>query len=149
MIVLYAEHAFAPTSAFLALWIGLPGADALARAAGSAAGAGPDRRRGQALPPPPGAPDLALFRRSGQYAETNWLPPDNSQLALRVEVAQRTSPTNIGLWLTSALAARGFRVSHRHRFREPLHADDGNARTAWNATKDIFSTGTTPTRWSR
>jgi len=37
---------------------------------------------------------------------TNWLPPDNSQEALRVEVAQRTSPTNIGMWLTSALAAR-------------------------------------------
>ncbi|HEX4273826.1 MAG TPA: glucoamylase family protein [Bryobacteraceae bacterium] len=40
--------------------------------------------------------------------ETNWLPPDNSQLALRVEVARRTSPTNIGLWLTSALTARDF-----------------------------------------
>ena len=40
--------------------------------------------------------------------ESNWLPPDNSQLALRVEVASRTSPTNIGLWLTSALAARDF-----------------------------------------
>lgn len=38
--------------------------------------------------------------------ENNWLPPDNSQLALNIEVAQRTSPTNIGLWLTSALAAR-------------------------------------------
>ncbi|HEU0123810.1 MAG TPA: glucoamylase family protein [Bryobacteraceae bacterium] len=37
--------------------------------------------------------------------ETGWLPPDNTQLALRVEVAQRTSPTNIGLWFTSALAA--------------------------------------------
>ncbi len=35
----------------------------------------------------------------------HWLPPDNTQLALKVEVAQRTSPTNIGLWLTSALAA--------------------------------------------
>ena len=40
--------------------------------------------------------------------DTNWLPPDNSQLALRVEVAQRTSPTNIGMWLTAALAARDF-----------------------------------------
>src|SRR6185503_14282080 len=29
--------------------------------------------------------------------DTHWLPPDNSQLALRVEVARRTSPTNIGL----------------------------------------------------
>ncbi|MEO7653154.1 MAG: glucoamylase family protein, partial [Bryobacteraceae bacterium] len=40
--------------------------------------------------------------------KTNWLPPDNSQTALRVEVAQRTSPTNIGLWLTSSLAAVDF-----------------------------------------
>ena len=40
--------------------------------------------------------------------ESNWLPPDNTQLALRVEVARRTSPTNIGLWLVSALAARDF-----------------------------------------
>jgi cyclic beta-1,2-glucan synthetase len=36
---------------------------------------------------------------------THWLPPDNTQLALRVEVAQRTSPTNIGLGLASTLAA--------------------------------------------
>ena len=38
--------------------------------------------------------------------ETHWLPPDNSQEALRIELAQRTSPTNIGLWLISALGAR-------------------------------------------
>ncbi|HEU0005027.1 MAG TPA: glucoamylase family protein, partial [Terriglobia bacterium] len=38
--------------------------------------------------------------------ETHWLPPDNSQEALRIELAQRTSPTNIGLWLLSALGAR-------------------------------------------
>jgi cyclic beta-1,2-glucan synthetase len=36
---------------------------------------------------------------------TNWLPPDNYQDALRVEVAERTSPTNIGLWLLSTIAA--------------------------------------------
>jgi len=36
---------------------------------------------------------------------TKWLPPDNYQVTLRVEVATRTSPTNIGLWLASALAA--------------------------------------------
>ncbi len=40
--------------------------------------------------------------------ENNWLPPDNTQLALRIEVAPRTSPTNIGLWLTSALTALDF-----------------------------------------
>ncbi|MEQ1945809.1 MAG: glucoamylase family protein [Bryobacteraceae bacterium] len=37
--------------------------------------------------------------------ENNWLPPDNSQEALCVEVAERTSPTNIGMWFMSALSA--------------------------------------------
>ena len=36
----------------------------------------------------------------------NWLPPDNSQEALQIEVANRTSPTNIGMWLMSAVSAR-------------------------------------------
>jgi len=40
--------------------------------------------------------------------EHNWLPPDNSQEALNIEVANRTSPTNIGLWLMSAVSARDF-----------------------------------------
>ena len=40
--------------------------------------------------------------------KSNWLPPDNYQEALNVEVAQRTSPTNIGMWLLSALAAYDF-----------------------------------------
>ena len=40
--------------------------------------------------------------------DSHWLPPDNTQLALRVEVARRTSPTNIGLWFVSALAAHDF-----------------------------------------
>ena len=38
--------------------------------------------------------------------EHHWLPPDNSQEALRIEVAERTSPTNIGMWLMSAVSAR-------------------------------------------
>ncbi|MBX6771433.1 MAG: hypothetical protein IRY83_06890, partial [Chloroflexi bacterium] len=40
--------------------------------------------------------------------QTNWLPPDNYQSALHLEVAQRTSPTNIGLWLLSLFAANDF-----------------------------------------
>lgn len=35
----------------------------------------------------------------------NWLPPDNRQEALRIETAARTSPTNIGMWLMSAVSA--------------------------------------------
>lgn len=41
--------------------------------------------------------------------QTHWLPPDNYQAALEVEVAMRTSPTNIGLWLLSALTAYDFK----------------------------------------
>jgi cellobiose phosphorylase len=40
--------------------------------------------------------------------QSAWLPPDNYQEYLNVEVAPRTSPTNIGLWLLSALGARDF-----------------------------------------
>src|SRR5687767_1989505 len=40
--------------------------------------------------------------------DSNWLPPDNSQEALSVVVAQRTSPTNIGMWLASAVSAYDF-----------------------------------------
>ncbi len=38
-------------------------------------------------------------------AETSWLPPDNYQVAHQNRLAMRTSPTNIGLWMTSVLAA--------------------------------------------
>lgn len=52
-----------------------------------------------------------IARRTWRFFEdfispqTNWLPPDNYQSALLVEVAMRTSPTNIGLSLLSILAA--------------------------------------------
>ncbi len=39
-------------------------------------------------------------------AEDHWLPPDNYQQDPRAAVAHRTSPTNIGLYLLSCLAAR-------------------------------------------
>jgi cyclic beta-1,2-glucan synthetase len=38
-------------------------------------------------------------------AADNWLPPDNFQEEPKGQVAHRTSPTNIGLWLLSGLAA--------------------------------------------
>jgi len=58
----------------------------------------------------------------------NWLPPDNSQLALHIEVAPRTSPTNIGLWLNSALAARDFGYLTPDDFWRRCLADHGYAR---------------------
>lgn len=41
--------------------------------------------------------------------QTHWLPPDNYQAALKIEVAERTSPTNIGMWLMSVLNAYDFK----------------------------------------
>lgn len=39
---------------------------------------------------------------------THWLPPDNYQVSHQNELAMRTSPTNIGLWFLSAIAAGDF-----------------------------------------
>lgn len=39
---------------------------------------------------------------------TNWLPPDNFQEYPQAKLAERISPTNEGLYLTSALVARDF-----------------------------------------
>ncbi len=52
-----------------------------------------------------------VARRTWRYfssfvsADTSWLPPDNYQVSHQNRLAMRTSPTNIGLWLTSALGA--------------------------------------------
>ncbi|WP_354673946.1 GH36-type glycosyl hydrolase domain-containing protein [Cupriavidus alkaliphilus] len=65
----------------------------------------------------PGADVLALrltARRTWRFFETfvtpadNMLPPDNFQETPKPAVAHRTSPTNIGLYLLSAIAARDF-----------------------------------------
>ena len=42
-------------------------------------------------------------------ANTHWLPPDNYQTALNIEIAQRTSPTNIGMWLLAVMNAYDFK----------------------------------------
>lgn len=61
------------------------------------------------------ARDLRLIaRRTWRYFETfvtpaeNMLPPDNFQETPKPVVAHRTSPTNIGLYLLSAVTARDF-----------------------------------------
>ncbi len=78
--------------------------------------------------------------------DNNWLPPDNTQLALQIEVAQRTSPTNIGLWLTAALAARDFgyltadglcaRCSHTMETVERLERYEGHLLN-WYDTRTL------------
>jgi cyclic beta-1,2-glucan synthetase len=47
-----------------------------------------------------------LFYETFVGAEDQWLPPDNYQEKFKREVAHRTSPTNIGMYLLSTLAAR-------------------------------------------
>ncbi|MFG5383624.1 GH36-type glycosyl hydrolase domain-containing protein [Yoonia sp. R2-816] len=55
---------------------------------------------------------IQVARRTWHFFETfvgpddNWLPPDNYQHNHHEEIAHRTSPTNIGMFLVSALAAR-------------------------------------------
>ena len=46
-----------------------------------------------------------LFFETFAGPEDNWLPPDNYQGAPHEEIAQRTSPTNIGMLLLSTAAA--------------------------------------------
>ncbi len=76
----------------------------------------PTREHNQrrALPPADTKFLRAISRRTWRYfddfvnADSSWLPPDNYQVSPRNELAMRTSPTNIGLWMLSALAARDF-----------------------------------------
>ena len=136
-IVLFVEHAFAPTSVFLGLWVVSP---ALMRWLG-----GPvpllkrDRieHRGQALSAPSGAPDLALFRRSGE--RPNQLAASRQ---FSIGAARGSGAANLAhqyrIVADLGSGGRGFRLSHRHRFRESLHPDDGHARSA-GAVRRAFS----------
>ncbi|MEG1743423.1 MAG: DUF3131 domain-containing protein, partial [Clostridia bacterium] len=54
------------------------------------------------------ARDMFEFFEKNVGKKTHFLPPDNVQLSPSESVAMRTSPTNIGLYLLSLLAARDF-----------------------------------------
>ncbi|MGD8632950.1 MAG: glucoamylase family protein [Anaerolineales bacterium] len=59
--------------------------------------------------------DVRILRRSARLTwryfadfvgpDSYWLPPDNYQVSHQNQLALRTSPTNIGLWMLSALGA--------------------------------------------
>ena len=55
-----------------------------------------------------------VARRTWRYftdfvnEKTSWLPPDNYQVSHQNQLAMRTSPTNIGLYLVSVLSAHDF-----------------------------------------
>lgn len=69
-----------------------------------------------------------IARRTWRYFETfvtatdNRLPPDNFQEDPQSALAQRTSPTNIGLYLLSTLAARDFGWIGTHQTLERLES---------------------------
>jgi cyclic beta-1,2-glucan synthetase len=81
------------------------------------------------------ATDLRLIARSTwRYFETfvtpadNMLPPDNFQEDPKPTLAHRTSPTNIGLYLLSAVAARDFGWAATTETIERLEAAFGSMR---------------------
>ncbi len=56
------------------------------------------------------AADMFRFYSDNVNEKTNYLPPDNIQFSPVSAVAMRTSPTNIGFYLVSLVAARDLRI---------------------------------------
>ncbi len=106
-LALRAPQALPAAAPFLALWLLAPAVVVWLR-----------QGRGRPVQAAFSGADRALLYRLARQTwryfddlvgpQTNWLPPDNYQEALRVEVAPRTSPTNIGLWLLSTVSAWDF-----------------------------------------
>ena len=83
-----------------------------------------------------------VARRTWRYfadfvgPNTAWLPPDNYQVSHQNKLAMRTSPTNIGMWLLSVLAANDFgyltldqtieRLTHTMATLKGLERHEGN-----------------------
>ncbi|MCQ4262116.1 glycosyl transferase [Stutzerimonas stutzeri] len=92
---------------FALLWLGAP---ALALWASRS----PRVARSQTLAEPDAQELRLIARRTWRFFETfvtpadNMLPPDNFQEDPKPVVARRTSPTNMGLYLLSAVTARDF-----------------------------------------
>src|SRR5208282_5454807 len=94
--------------------------------------------RWASLPPPiEGAKPLSLAdtsalrlsaRRTWRFfekfvtAQDNMLPPDNFQEDPKPALAHRTSPTNLGLYLLSAIAARDFGWISTHAMADRMEA---------------------------
>ncbi|WP_232829507.1 glucoamylase family protein [Tropicimonas sp. IMCC34043] len=93
------------TLSFAALWLAAPAlAVRISRPGTAAKGIAPSTDEARAL--------RLIARRTWRYFETfvtagdNFLPPDNFQETPHPVIAHRTSPTNIGLYLLSTVAAR-------------------------------------------
>ena len=103
----------------------------------------------------PDARDLRLIaRRTWRFFETfvtpsdNMLPPDNFQEDPKPIVAHRTSPTNMGLYLLSAIAARDFGWAGTTETVERLEATFSSMQKLprlkghffnWYGTKDLHA----------
>ena len=89
-----------------------------------------------------------VARRTWRYftefvgPESAWLPPDNYQAAYGNGLAMRTSPTNIGLWLLSALGAHDFGYLTGDEVIERGAGSLGPSH-GWNGITVTYSTGTT------
>jgi cyclic beta-1,2-glucan synthetase len=104
--------ALAPADAPLAVLLGL--VFIAAPAVAWMASQPPTQRQQGALPDDDAADLRRIARRTWRFFETfvtlqdNYLPPDNFQETPKPLVANRTSPTNMGLYLLSTIAARDF-----------------------------------------
>ncbi len=122
-------------SPVVARWVSLP-----RREAGMEPLAAADARDRSAL----------IARRTWRFFETfvgpedHALPPDNFQEDPQPVVAHRTSPTNIGLYLLSAVAAHDFGWIGLARQRGPARAHARLRSTGSSASAVISTTGTTP-----
>ena len=99
--------------------------------------------------------DLRMLRRVSRRTwryfadfvgpDTAWLPPDNYQVSHQNQLAMRTSPTNIGMWMLSALAATDFsyitfdqmieQLSHTMATLKDLERHEGHLLN-WYSLKD-------------
>jgi cyclic beta-1,2-glucan synthetase len=106
----------------------------------------------QALPAADRQTLRLIARRTWRYFETfvteteNYLPPDNFQETPRPVVAQRTSPTNIGLYLLSVTAAHDMgwinEAEAAERLDQTLHTMSQMPRFRghlynWHDTRDL------------
>ena len=130
---------------FAALWLGAP---ALALRVSRA----PRPTARTALRPDEADALRLIARRTWRYFETfagpaeNMLPPDNFQEDPRSVIAHRTSPTNLGLYLLSTVAARDFGWADATATAERLEATLGTMRRMptlkghfynWYDTRDL------------
>jgi cyclic beta-1,2-glucan synthetase len=102
----YRIDALAAAAPLLALWLASPSVAAVLGR--------PARRRSPEIGPKEAARLRVVALRTWRFfrqfvgPESAWLPPDNYQVTPRPHLADRTSPTNIGMMLAATLAARDF-----------------------------------------